>query len=442
MEKNHGRRLKGKGDSKSGLTRRDFLKRTGTAALVGMVSTGPFFLRGPKAYGAEATIEDLTKGKVHIGDRIAFDKVELIRHLISQATYEKMKKGQELVLDPKTDKMEIRPPLFWEVTERNRGKAMLDKNKNLWTKDGKVWPGGFPFPEPQTGLELMQDWNEKPWGGDDWFFNHDMEFLINSKGKVEREGAFNWQGIMLRGRMFVEPFGTYPGYEKERMRALAVYWEPFDIKNLGLLFIFPNDETQLNEMYGYIPALKRTRRFSAAQRDDVQAGDDVTASDNNGFNDPLSLWDYKIIEKKQMITPGYKNVRAKSKDEQRNIERWAGKFTKLKYELRPVYVIEATPIGKRAYSKKIIYFDAEVIQLLMMEGYDHTGKLWRSNEKGFAPGRVEKGGQILFFTKCSDYYDHQTDHMSNLVQGWGAQMNVGLKIGEWFDVKRLSQLGT
>ena len=133
-----------------GLTRRDFLKRTGTAALVGMVSTGPFFLKGRKAYGAEATIEDLTKGKIHVGDTISKENIHLVRNLITESAYERAMRGCVFEIAPKTPKNDVRNPSYWEVTARNKGLAVIDKDKNLLTKDGKPCPGGFPSLSPKT----------------------------------------------------------------------------------------------------------------------------------------------------------------------------------------------------------------------------------------------------------------------------------------------------
>jgi hypothetical protein len=442
MEKNYGRELKRKVDSKSNLTRREFLKTTGKIALVGMASTGPFYLKGPFAYGAEATIEDLTKGKVHIGDRITVDKVGMVRDLISECTYDKMTKGLELVIAPKTDSRTCRDPAFWEATGRNKGRAMLDKGNNLWTKEGKPWAGGFPFPEPKTGLEVMFNALERygALAGDDYICDS-LALWINSKGVIHRTARNGWMGIHLQGRTMLEPFGIYPGYERETLRMLIWYTEPYDLNGLASLLIRHQDINKLDECWAYIPALRRVRRISTSQRDDSLTGDDLAMCDYNCWSDPLGMWNFKILASKQMIMPGYSNEHLRAKDDEGRMKtpRYAGKFIKANFELRPVYLIEAKPIGRRAYSKKIVYVDAETFHIPLAEGYDQGGKIWRSAEFYFCPYSGGKEAQAAYVS--FDNYDHQSDHMTVVTGGPKDRVNVGFKAKDYWELSKLPTMG-
>jgi hypothetical protein len=442
MEKNYGRELKRKVDSKSNLTRREFLKTTGKIALVGMASTGPFYLKGPFAYGAEATIEDLTKGKVHIGDTITLDKVEHIKDFLPESTYQRMRKGLEIKLGPTTPKDKFRSGRFWEATERNKGLAVLDKNNRLRTKDGKPWIGGLPFPEPKSGIEVMYNLLERIWPGDDWYFESQIA-LIDSKGRLYSHRVNRFGGVFLRGRTELEPLGVYPGYEGEFMRMFFCYTLPFDLNGLAALTIRSDDPNKLDEMYAYIPSLRRTRRLSTAQRDDSPSGDDVPLCDYNTFDDPIGVWNFKILARKQMIIPGYTNDREPTKEGRWNMPRYAGKFLKFIYELRNVFVIEATPIGPRAYSKKIIYITDGFLGAPTAEAYDRAGKLWRSSEEGRGPALTKEPGKknYVVMAKGNDFYDHQADHLTTFVTGGADTVNWGLKPSDLFEVKKLAELG-
>jgi hypothetical protein len=424
------------------VTRRKFLKASGAAAGFALVGGGlDGFMPGPRRLEAQGlpTLEELTKGKIKSGMTITKDNVEAVKPLITPGNYEKVAKyGMEMPLFPTTTQRELVMPQKWiEVTEKNKGQAMLDKNGQLWTRDGKRWIGGSPFPEPKTGLEMMWNGGSLAWFeySDDWKYLY-TEHLI-SKGKIYRtfEGWFT--GISMAGRVHNDPRPYYPGHEKENYRFLIVYTKPFDFRGAGFFSIFPYDQTKVEATYAYIPALRRVRQVSTTQRWESPVGDDVFFSDYNFQSDPVLNWNWKLVEKKPMIgvsiSEGYQPDK---------VPAVAGRFPRGRWELRPeVYVVEGTPKDPTCpYSKRVFYMDSVTLKPISADLYDKQGRLWRTITYFYA--RTKLKGQTIISAGQPHYMDLQADHVSFVVAGNPDNINTGAKVEDFWTEKTLREIGT
>ncbi|MDO8637803.1 MAG: hypothetical protein Q7R34_16465, partial [Dehalococcoidia bacterium] len=74
------------------------------------------------------TIEDLTGGKVKNDGLIDKNNVELVKDYLSAAMYENVKRGMVMKMGTQLPPDQLNPKAFREATERNRGKAFMDKN--------------------------------------------------------------------------------------------------------------------------------------------------------------------------------------------------------------------------------------------------------------------------------------------------------------------------
>ncbi len=140
-------------------SRRVFMEKvaagSGTAGVLGalwpiMAQTGDTY----KAYPEELTdIEAYTKGKVKVGDVIDKDNVELVQDLIDPMLYQEITQdGRKFFILPTQTKIEEQfPPYYLDATLKNWGQAEFGADGNVYTKDGKPWIGGHPFPNAQTG---------------------------------------------------------------------------------------------------------------------------------------------------------------------------------------------------------------------------------------------------------------------------------------------------
>lgn len=415
-----------------GVTRRGFLKTAAVAGGFALLGSGlGNFILGPRpAEGEEIpTIEGLTGGQIKVGDTITKDNVELVKHFVTPGTYEKVVKyGMEMPIYATTTEPTLLVPERWlEVTERNRGKAILDKNGQLWTKDGKPWIGGFPFPEPKTGLEVIWNMASFSWleYADDFVYPGG-EYLIK-EGEIYRTFEYVYAGIGTVGRVYVAPKPYYPGHEDELYRLIIRYTKPFDYKGTAILIVRPYDQTKLERAYGYLPALRRVRELSTKQRWESAAGNDIFRSDQNGHNDPLSSWEWKLLEKRPMLMT--------SVSEGYQVDRFpvvAGRFPRGRWELRPeVYVMEATPKDPWCpYGKKILYVDGVMRKSMIIDFYDRQGRIWKAAAYFYA--RIHHGKQMIISHNHPHHcLDLQADHVTYLfVDERSDVKNLGKKIGD------------
>jgi hypothetical protein len=421
------------------MTRRDFLRTA--VATAGLAAPGGrlgSFISGPRpAKGVEVpTIEGHTKGRIKAGDVVTKDNVDAIKALITPGTFEKVVKyGMQLPLYPTTTEPGLLVPERWlQATERNRGQAVLDTKGQLWTKDGQPWIGGFPFPEPKTGLEMMWNMASPVWTeyADDFCYLGG-EHLI-AAGHISRSLEWIYAGIGTVGRIYTDPRPYYPDYTHELYRLVLTYTQPFDYKGTSILTVRPYDQTLLERASGYIPAVRRVRQFPTSQRWESPAGNDIFRSDLNGHNDPLGYWDWRLVTKQPMLgtslSDGYQVDR---------VPAVAGRFPRGRWELRPeVYVVEGVPKDPASpYSKKILYVDGVMRRAMMVDFYDRRGELWKTAVYFFA--RLGKGAEMLVsYNHPHHCMDLQADHVTYIYIDEQARIkNLGAKVSDRWTEKAL-----
>ena len=143
--------------------RRHFIEKTarGLGAAGVVTSLWPELCRAGDASAAYPDellhIEAYTKGRVKVGDVIDVDNVELVQDLLDPIIYQEIvQDGRKIFIQPSVHEMEtMYPPYFLDATLRNQGQAVFDDIGNVYTKDGRPWVGGLPFPDVRTGNEAI-----------------------------------------------------------------------------------------------------------------------------------------------------------------------------------------------------------------------------------------------------------------------------------------------
>lgn len=419
------------------ISRRGFLKTTGAATGFALLGGGlDGFIPGPRpAQGQEIpTIEGLTRGQLKVGSTVTKDNVELVKNLLSPGSYEKVKMGMLMpIRATTTDPTLLLEPDWLEATERNRGQAVLDKNGQLVTKEGKPWIGGFPFLQPKSGLELMWNTVRGPTNADDYKYYSPGSLI--KQGKVYRTFETFYGAISMTGRTVRDPKPNYPGHENELYRQIIIYQKPFDFKGAGFLTVRPYDQTKLEAIYGYIPALRRVLRLSTKQRWESPVGDDWFNSDYNYHNDPVLSWNWRIVETRPML-----GVHVTEYADLAPLD--AGRFARGLWELRPeVYVLEGVPKDPASpYSKKVLYVDKVLLsRVLCGDWYDKQGRLWKTAVLFYTRG--QKRGRLLFGAGQLYMMDLLADHVSYYIAGL-PESNTGGKVDDWWTEKAMLQAST
>jgi len=382
-------------------SRRHFMEKTakgaGSAGVLGalfplMAKEGDHY----NAYPEELTdIEAYTKGKVKVGDIISKDNVELVQDLIDPALYiEVSQDDRTFSILPTQTKIEQQfPPYYLDATLKNWGRAKFGPDGNVYTDDGSPWIGGHPFPDPQTPEEVQAN-VVLSWGRHDQDIFSIPTTALDPNGNAQYEYDFVWAQQQTTG--LVHPMSAdgatmLPGKE-DMLRYQSVWFmSPNDVKGTAFMNEWYYDQARFPELYGYLPAFKRVRRFPTNQRfEPLVAGINLFLSDAWAAGDPMLTWgNWKIIHRGPMLGAMHHNWRADQDNwshptvggPQGNTYYDVGKSL-----IPEVIVLEGEPTGfpRAPLSKRRVYFDARNIEYPQAISYDRRGELWKTFEPGFS----------------------------------------------------------
>ncbi len=356
-----------------------------------------------KAYPEELLdIEAYTKGKVKVGDVINKDNIQLVQDLVDPMLYQEVTQdGREFFIMPTETNIEtMYPPYFLDATLRNQGMAVFDEKGNVYTKEGKPWIGGHPFPDPKSGLEAIANLSLS-WGRHDQNIYALPAFALDREGNVNYEYDFVWAEQQATGLVHPDAPGPYlPGHEDMIRYQSTWFAAPNDVKGTAYLNEWYYDQSKFPELYGYLPAFKRVRRFPTNQRfEPIIVGMNLFLSDAWAAGDPMLTWgDFKIVGRQPMLG---------SMHHQWNPERpnWdyplvgggQGKtYLYVGKSLIPeVLIVEGEPVGypRAPLSKRRIYIDVRSLSFPQSISYDRRGDIWKSFEPGYS--QFKKGEHVI-----------------------------------------------
>lgn len=372
------------------------------------------------------TIEDLTGGKVKNTDLIDKNNVELVKEYLTAALYVNVKNGMVLRMGTQLPPDQLNSKVFQEATERNRGKAVLDKNGVVYyEKIGTLWPGGVPFPNAKSGVEAVANYHYgRAW---DTQRNSPVEMrYVNSRGELYKTVGQQNQFVKCSGRTMLPPLGTVPGYESILYSRLTSTTYPRELAGLGQFTVRYYDHVKNYDTgFAYLPAFKRTIRISATTWQDNIAGSDLMYGDGEGFLEPYNFWKLKLLGKKFMLVTEpkspfliYDEKGHLSNDLQFDVGK---KYPRVGWVIWPVDVVECIPEIKHVYGKKFVYITIwpywySACNIEAIDVYDRQMKLWKGylyvyGAHEYLNGDPQKAQAGVSGTLV---YDLQADHVTQM----------------------------
>ncbi len=311
------------------------------------------------------------------GDVISAKNLDAVADQLSPGLQWCVQHGMQMTVAP-YKKVEL-PKAYTAATEQYAGQVkLLEHGRRI---EGYV--AGLPFPQidpndPDAAVKIMWDYTYRPWYTDDYAWkNARVETgIITANGmQVERGYTLRDSGrLYYNGRLFVDPKPQLPNPDGIRFKELiGPFLEPLDLKGIGsLTYRFLNEEEQ-DRTWLYLPALRRVRRLSSAQRSDAIFGQDTDLDSYYGYSGNVAWFTWRFLGEKTMLANFHT---------QHSPTNWCpggGDFAFCDtWEPRQLYIIEGIPATPQyAYSKRIIYIDKETIQCTYMDAYDPAGRLWR-----------------------------------------------------------------
>lgn len=274
---------------------------------------------------------------------------------------------------PIVEKSKICPkPAITKWTAKMQGKCRVTEKNKL-----TGWVAGVPFVPPETGAELAWD-IRRAWQGSGDILSMEVPFYLYDKNyKREREFKIKFGRRPWMGRLEYSPIPEEPGNNGVvQYKIFFVMLEPFDVRGFLNLRISYDDPDKDDDVYAYIPALRRIRRLTGRDVTDPILGSDFVFDDFECTHQKIdSRMTFNMREKEILVPASYNK-----KPPEPYIK---GNIFQTNWEKRNCYVSEWNINNPNyVYKKRVIYADAEkesqVFPLYGSEEYDHRGRIWRS----------------------------------------------------------------
>jgi len=366
------------------------------------------------------SIDEYTKGKIQTGDTISADNVEHVRDLLDPIRYKQITQmGRRLKIVPTTtDIMRLSPHDYLEATFRNKGKARFDDNGNVVTQEGKPWIGGNPFPDPRSALEVYSGLTLS-WGRHDISLYATKEYDVAPDGKVDYYYESVWVELAPVGRVTVDPKPYWPGHEDKLRYQTVLFVKPYEVSGTSYLNIWPYDQNKFPELYGYLPAFKRIRRFPTNQRfEPLIPGSALYLSDAWAAGDPFLTWgNYRIIGRGPSLAgisggwnADHPNWEHKTHGGPKNKSFWD---TDVEFVPEAI-VVDAEPVrfARAPISKKRVWFDARTFLPIGMVSFDRKGQIYRSFDGTYS--LYEQGDNRKVMDGKNPYWSWTHVHAHNI----------------------------
>ena len=268
------------------------------------------------------------------------------------------------------------PQSVYDATKQNGGGGKCKMVGESAGVQGCAGPG-FPFPEPTTGAQAI--------------WNHKLKYkglnaaLYNIQTPVTASGAYTM--VELR-EQFLNPYAK-PGNTSDNINDIAFFFKQDVLSPARLagqvLIVHEslNDDRTARQAWVYNPGQRRVRRAPNIAYDNPgTASDGLRTNDMyDMFNGAMNRYDWKLEGKQEMYVPynSYKAKLARLKD---LVKPNHLNPDLLRYELHRVWVVEATlKAGSRHINPRRTFFiDEDSWQILQVDHYDGTGKIWRYSE--------------------------------------------------------------
>ncbi|MDY6861905.1 MAG: DUF1329 domain-containing protein [Thermodesulfobacteriota bacterium] len=241
------------------------------------------------------------------------------------------------------------------------------------------WVAGLPFLNPKNGIELA--WNVQRrgqttdqmsfYGNEDYHSKKGME-----TGDAERHIRFHLYNLYYLGRHTVPPIPEISGNDDLiRLKESILMLEPFDVKGFTMIRISYDSIDKLDDVFSYVPAIRRLRRLTGSDVTDPMLGGDNTYDDFEVIRQKINpKMTFNISGIRNFLVPRHYTEKPPKPFVKHNCYQ-------MEWEIRPLWILKYNINDPSyAYSKRIIYVEKEIpnADLYGGECYDQKGRFWRS----------------------------------------------------------------
>ncbi len=306
-----------------------------------------------------------------------------------------------------------------EDTEKYAGQTKLRKvDSGGYTAEGYV--AGVPFPKPSGDLAGVQALYNAFYG----FIPPIYRYLTKTSLVDRFHNIFPQYTEVIYWRLshISDPgMPVNPPYGKGYLQTARYFvLSPEQTRYTTQLAQQPDDPEKVQEIYVFLPSLRRSLRLSSAARCSPILGSDWVQDDNSdGMAFQIPNFNVKLLGQKKILFMVHAYSPAMYDNQNYALHSSVPAFptTKVgKWELRNVMVVDTSPlpaVGSYCYGHKVGYIDPDTWTQLGWDFYDVNQKFWKFNMIPMTPLRIETGDETTFHSANVDImWDFQNQHVT------------------------------
>ncbi len=336
------------------------------------------------------TPETITAAEADLkpGETIGPNNWQRIQGMVGENFLNRIKAGHQIQI--KEPKVYRHLKEYTDATEKYSGKVSLGTNGELLN-----YVAGQPFPkfdsgDPQIGQKLAWNFFYR-WLGDDYKTGGAVKGGKIIRAAIEKDGSERRADLVSyflfpSTRYHLNPKPAIPGYEHIDYIQLRVDSYPRDASGTTTLEIRYKDPTRADDLYIYIPSIRRIRRATTTQRCQTLAPSEFNLDDINSFNGKITDFNYKYL--------GDKKILANISQEELPFRRKTGDYLPLneKWHVVDTHVVEITPKDPNyCYPRKLLHLNKVTFDTHWTLIWDKRGEYWKEQFGFFTPVKLADG---------------------------------------------------
>jgi hypothetical protein len=322
------------------------------------------------------------------GETIGPHNWERVRGMVGENLLSRIKQGYTFEIKRPT---RYQPPReYEEATKKYSGRVRLGPGGELLNH-----VAGSPFPkidpsDPRVGQKIAWNFYWR-WQGDDFKGGGGTETGTMIRYAIEKDGAERRADVVSyylfpHTRVTLGPKPAIPGYEHIDSISLRIDSYPRDRSGTTILNTRYTDPKRADDLYIYIPTLRRLRRLTTTQRCQTLAPSEFNLDDADFFGGKITDFNYRLLGEKKALTnyaQEYVPYHRKKGDYLPSDEKW---------EVHDVYVLEITPKDPSyCYPRKVLWIDKLIWEPLWVMVWDRKGEFWKEMHLFRIPAKLADG---------------------------------------------------
>lgn len=264
------------------------------------------------------------------------------------------------------------PQWVYDNTFKNATRAKLVDNGH--GTEGAY--GGVPFPIPKDAYEVFQN-HRLAWTGQS-IQAQIRVWVVTSDGKRAMASG----GVQSLNKLYYDPAGSLEKFEGIYSLGKFAVTEPGSKAGEAILAHDNINASQPRGLWQYLVGQRRVRKAPSVAYDTPDSVTSGIGLFDEAFNlfGPIDKHQLKLVGKKEIYIP-YNNNRAAAAKVADLVTPNTLNPSLVRWELHRVWEVEATLAdGKRhVVPKRKYYIDEDSWQIVLFDGWDAKGELWRSN---------------------------------------------------------------